>query len=133
MKFWTVSCLFLMGLLVGCGGEGSQRISADVKGTVLYNGQPLTTGTVNFFSADTGAAGSTDILGTGEFVFPASLQTGTYQVYLSPAPLSPPEIGAPPPTIIPLEVPEKYLTLETSDLKANVTPGTNTIELKLES
>ena len=39
----------------------------------------------------------------------------------------------PPPTIVPLEVPEKYLKLETSDLKATVNPGEgNTIELKLE-
>ena len=134
MKFWTLSMLLLAGLATGCTQENAARSSTSkVTGAVIYKGAPLTTGTVNFFSADTGAAGSTEILGTGEFVFPESLQTGTYQVYLSPTPPGPPENGAPPPTIVPLEVPEKYLKLETSDLKATVNPGEgNTIELKLE-
>lgn len=65
----TGSCLSLLVLALGCGGNsGPQR--AAVSGTITFDGQPLSRGTITFVPAVEGTAASGEIE-NGQFSIPA--------------------------------------------------------------
>lgn len=105
-------------LLSGCG-QGAETTT--VRGSVTYNGQPVTSGLINFMAEGArplGGGVSPD--GTYEFQLPP----GEYKVRID----TPPAVPEGPQTTDavqfgPRQVPEKYATYATSGLTATVNPG----------
>jgi hypothetical protein len=134
----SVFCLVSLALLVvaGCGGPGPVPVS----GTVTYQGQPLADVNVTFLGPEgLVATGTTDAQGQfskldsnrgGEGAVP-----GEYRVTITPKS----NVPADPSATVSYEMasappfPPKYMTLETTDLKATVAAGSDntfTFDLK---
>lgn len=123
----------LLGLLAcvcwcaGCGSGGPP--TGSVSGKVTFNGQPLTAGIVTFVNeeAGTGASGQLDPSGSYRI---ESIRTGEYNVAVHQAPPPPDETGQRA-ELPKLNIPEKYLTPETSGLTATVNEGGNVRDFSL--
>ncbi|HMO84162.1 MAG TPA: carboxypeptidase-like regulatory domain-containing protein [Lacipirellulaceae bacterium] len=120
-------------LLVGCGG-GQE---AEVRGVVTLDGAPLSGGSVTFVPVERGAGASANINAEGSYAAltgsSQGLQPGEYVVTVrASAPPSPDPKGGPP---IPgkLLTPKKYGSTQTSDLRATISAGRNTLNLELRS
>ena len=143
------SSLLALALLIpffaGCGtGKGK----AVVKGTVTYNGKLLKIGTVSFLTADN-RVGSSQINSSGQYtVSDAPIGDAKICVTMPTAPhmssKAPPGVGTnPPPDMMPKDMapagdprdivplPEKYATVEKTDLKYTVPPGESTHNITL--
>jgi hypothetical protein len=135
MKRYVLSALLtlpLTALGVGCGQ--ASKPAGSVTGTVRYHEQPLPSVDVNFFSADKGTGARATADASGNFRLPEPLDAGSYRVYITPpAPQTTggPD-GSPPPDVAKVDVPEKYLQMESSDLNVEVKPGENKVSLDLQ-
>lgn len=136
---WTLStimaCSFLM-LAVGCSKSPYESTLA---GTVSLDGAPIGPGIVQFVPVDRNhnpATGTIQVDGTYEMRTSnkSGLQPGQYQVTV--AVYDQPEVGPgerAAPGSAPLRTPEKYFSLETTDLEYTVNPGDNVINIELTS
>ena len=122
-----------VGLLVmatvGCDGTGS---GGTVSGTVVHNGAPVTSGSVNFVSP-TGTAAIAAIDDSGKYAIEGELEPGEYTVYVSPPEPPPPAPGVVPPPRKAFPVPRKFQAAESSGVRVTVKPGSNDdlmVELK---
>ncbi len=121
----------------GCGSSGPEM--ARVRGTVTYQGKPMTKGTITFVSPDEKRPNATSAIGAdGSFdlqtVEPGDgAQVGDYVVTVSGVgtdeildyiPKTPVENKSP--------IPLKYQSADTSGLKQTVKSGRNSVEIKLE-
>ena len=119
----TLTLLIVTTCIVGCGGSGL----VSVKGKVTYNDKPVTSGTITFAAEDkTSAYG--EILPDGSYELmtekPGDGATpGAYKVFIvamqDQADLLPEERN---PLPAPM-VPDKYTSLATTDLTADVESG----------
>ncbi len=115
--------------MMGCGP--AEKPTGSVSGKVTYNGEPLTKGSVLFVNEETGIGASGQLDTSGTYTI-ASIRTGEYQVAIQPPPAPSPdemEEGAQPEK---LDIPEKYLSPQTSGLTATVTEGENTADFELQ-
>ena len=140
--------LFLLALLVPlAAGCSSKKGKAVVKGTVTFNGKLLKAGIVSFQTADN-RIGTGRIETNGEYtildapigdakitvimpVAPQAMPKAPKDMSM-PAEMIPKDSGAPPVNpkdLIPL--PQKYATIETTDLKHTVTPGESKYDITL--
>lgn len=147
MKTLTTSpiaalCAAAMFVLSGCGGEASgQRETARVQGTVTYQGQPLTTGTVFFVPEGGGPTAEGQIGEDGTF------ELTTYEEGDGAVPGKHgvmihaqrevqevlPEDEDPDNPQDPQLIPPKYSSVETSGLTATVTAdGENSVKFELQ-
>jgi hypothetical protein len=131
----------LVTVIAGCSGNDARitERSAQVHGTVMFDGRPLGTGTITFIpkrsEAEGGRPGLARIGSDGSYRVgnanpdrPAGLAPGPYAVVvLAMEPIS---LGSP---IARLIVPERYTDDRTSHLYANITPGENTLDFHLET
>lgn len=130
--------LILSASLTGCGKSGPEM--AKVKGTVKFQGKPLTKGTVNFISTDPKRGNASANIGPdGSY----SLQTlnpedgaelGDYNVVVSdtdPNALNTPAPGEPVKTQA-SAIPAKYQDPATSGLSKKVERGSNTFDINIE-
>ena len=112
---------------VGCSGGGVEPPTGSVSGKVTYNGEPLTNGLVLFSNEQMGVGVSAELSSSGTYQV-ESLRTGEYQVAIQPptgpSPMEEAE-GAKRETLN-LDIPDKYLDLQTSGLTASVNEGENT-------
>ena len=121
-------------LLAGCGGGSEAEPTGTVSGTVTFNGQPWTTGRVNFVSESTGSSGAGDLQENGSYRIERELPAGDYKVYLSDPGLGdqPPSEDGNPELGTALEaLPEKYRSEATTDLTAKIVEGDNTFDFPL--
>lgn len=122
------SCL-LASYLIGCGSGGPP--SGTISGKVTLNGQPLSTGVVVFSNAAAGIAADAELNASGEYRLDTPIPAGPYDVAVQPPPPPPPDqleqAAARPKS----PIPEKYLTPETSGLKATIQAGKNTADFAL--
>jgi hypothetical protein len=113
--------------LAGCGsGEAGTKVS----GKVTFNGQPVTSGLINFLAAGgRPLGGAIQPAGTYEFTLPA----GEYQVRVdAPGELQPAPAGQEP-VMGPRLVPEKFASFASSGLTATVeNNGPQTIDFDLK-
>lgn len=118
-------------MLNGCGSE--KEPMGSVKGTVTYNGSPLTEGLVNLYSDKKSVVGTAEIDSEGKFEFGNAITTGNYRVYISPPPPpAPPEPGQPPIKVPkPQKIPNKYRSADKTDLNITVKEGENDIPIQL--
>ena len=130
-RFFSLAALVPV-LLLGCG----KTQSASVRGTVTYNGKPLTTGSVTFHPVTDGPVAIGDIQSDGTY----SLQTGTesglgpgeYRVTVvatGPIPPPTPQNTEPLPELL---IPARYADVTTSGIQRTVAAGSNQIDLSLD-
>jgi hypothetical protein len=136
-------------ILTGCGVDDGLDQRFPVSGTVTYNGEPLKTGTVNFYPEDpkTGRGASGPILEDGTYTLTTQSPGdgafgGKYKVAISSFDVDESKTAAASPGVIPNHVtaaqakrtnliPLKYSGTDTSELTATVGPGSNTFDFKL--
>ena len=124
----------LLLLLAGCGGPRT----APVSGTVWYNDEPLTNGTVAFLGDD-GRGASAMIQEDGTYTIPQA-PVGPVKVTVQTFP--------PPPSVVPpgtpaksvkrpwlryVAIPEHYRDMNRSGLRYVVAPGRQTIDIHLRA
>lgn len=124
-----------LGLFVtGCSGGGS------VSGTVTLDGTPLKSGTVTFHPVNGGPTAVGTIGADGKYSLAIgndrSVPPGDYVVTVeatepvSSAQASDPKKPPAPPKRL---TPDKYASKDTTDLKANIKGGSNSVPLELKS
>lgn len=132
---WNIALTIVaaLGLVVGCGG--SELSTGTVSGTVTHDDGPLTGAYVNFFNSEHGTGGGAPIGANGEFAFDQPLRVGEYIVTIVP-PSAPPPLpagdGQSAAAIDPPEIPDKYRSEATSDLRVQVEEGENSFDLALQ-
>jgi hypothetical protein len=124
--------LLLSVFLTGCGGPHA----ASVTGTVVYDGQPLTTGAVVFQPVHDGPIAIGDIQSDGSYTLSvgdaAGVDPGDYRVTVAasePMPEATPENPQPLPKSL---IPARYSNADQSGLTFKVEPGSNRFDIKLE-
>lgn len=80
-KFGGFALLACFSFMLGCEGSTPQ---GQVSGKVNFNGAPLTSGVVNFYSTEKGSAAQANLDSSGAFKFDAGLPVGSYKVYVTP-------------------------------------------------
>lgn len=135
-KFVCAACMaFNLLVVAGCGSNSPRGIpKADVTGEVLFQQKPVSEGVVTFYSEKTGIAAPADLDSTGHFTIPDGIEIGTYIVTVAP-PFIEEVAGAPPaakPTPTYDNIPQKYRSIETSDLRADVKEGENQYVFQME-
>lgn len=118
-------------LLAGCGGS-SEVAKHPIQGSVTFEGQPVTVGSVNFYSPETGSAAAATLDASGQFELNEGLPAGTYKVSVQP-PIQEVAAGAPEPETVQEypQIPEKYRSDTTSGLSATVGTEGNRFEFQL--
>ena len=124
-------------LIVGCG-DGS----ATVSGTVTLDDQPIVGGpqmygTVSFYRADGSGAPAIGIIdASGGYTLKTGtenrVEPGPYAIAIAVKRIDLPTTpeGMPRPHLV---TPEKYASVTTSGLQAEVAPGSNTFDFQLDS
>jgi hypothetical protein len=110
-----------------------------VSGTVTYQGKPVTAGTVSFVATDTTRPNANGNIGPdGSYTLQTTepgdgAQVGDYKIVVSgknPDELNNPLPGAP--IKVKSVLPSKYEKPDTSELKATVAPGSQSIPIELK-
>ncbi|MDB5339948.1 MAG: hypothetical protein JWN70_5567 [Planctomycetaceae bacterium] len=127
-RFGGVWLLLAGMLLSGCGGSGKPEGS--VAGKVTYNGNPVTSGTVNFLS--TAGVGAQAKINNGAYQVNGPLATGEYSVYVAPPLPTPQPPGTKPVPPPKFEVPAKYQDAKQSGLKVTVKAGRNDLPVTIK-
>jgi hypothetical protein len=130
-------CVSLMALIAS--GCSKSRFESTVTGTVKLDGAPIGPGVIQFVpngNSHNPATGAIQVDGNYELNTSneVGLDSGEYRVTVSvydQPQLAPGERAALGSAV--LKTPEKYMSLETTDLKFTVAPGTNTIPVELTS
>jgi hypothetical protein len=117
----------LLSLLAGCSGDWGSA-----SGTVLLDGKPLPEADITFHPVSPGAPGNGRVV-DGAFTIKtgtrAGLAVGSYKVVVHLMTI--PDPNKPEPAK--LLTPEKYLRTETTDLAAEVKPGSNSYKFEMYS
>ncbi|MEM8681179.1 MAG: hypothetical protein AAGF97_17670 [Planctomycetota bacterium] len=132
----TFKRLFLVSLILvmvtGCGGP----YDASVKGVLLLDGSPVSTGTVTFYPQGGGAPAYAQVQEDGSFVARTGdangLPSGNYEVSVRVVERIEAEKLGDPPRFKNL-IPVRYKNPKTSGLAYELSSGRNQIEVSLES
>jgi hypothetical protein len=107
----------------------------EVAGKVTFEGKPVREGRVSFSSAKTGAAEDALLKQDGSYALKNPLPVGDYQVTVAPlivrqrADPKGPVVGEEKPAP---DIPVKYRTIGSTDLKAAVKAGKNAFEFDMK-
>ncbi len=129
--FWTGAVLLCVGSVaqLGCGFGGLP--AAKVTGQVLLAGQPVSNGSVLFYSVETGTSAGANLDTAGHFQFSDPLTPGTYRVsVMPPTPVEAGPTAATKPPVV-TRIPQKFTSEITTPLTATVQPGENNFPLQL--
>jgi hypothetical protein len=122
------SGLVLAALACLCGCRGTSTALGEVSGKVTFEGKPVKEGRVTFQNPESGAAADARLNEDGTYTLSAALPAGEYKVTVTPlierrqvdgkGPVVGEEKPAP-------DIPEKYRTVGSTELKATVKEGKN--------
>jgi hypothetical protein len=116
MSFLRNTMLLLLAIQAGCSSEPPV---VEVRGTVTYESQPVTEGTVQFNDESTGHGAEVELRPDGTYL--ATLPPGAYKVVVLPPYLVDYSSGTPNPTYKRVKnIPAKYHSTATSGLTAEV-------------
>jgi hypothetical protein len=126
---WAVA----LGLL-GLPGCASGPPSGQVSGRVMCEGKPVAEGRITFTNTETGAADDALLGSDGTYTLRAPLPVGEYKVMVSPL-IVRQQVGGKGPVVgeekpAP-DIPEKYRTIGTTELKATVKEGKNPLDFDM--
>jgi len=154
-SFFGIAVGLMAAVLVGCGSEPT----AEIKGTVTYQGKPLPGATLTFFpsnnktfTADTKEDGTYTVPVTGRGTVKVSVQVAQPRVPVRPIPTSNPKskdtfakdavnsddqgkmgrLAPPSETPVTIAIPTIYNNPDTSDLKFELTGGSQTFDIVLK-
>tara|TARA_R110002095_G_scaffold199534_1_gene179377 strand:+ start:52675 stop:53049 length:375 start_codon:yes stop_codon:yes gene_type:complete len=118
-------------LLSGCGEtQAESKPMGTVTGSVSLKGNPLTDCRVNFISEQVGAGAGGDLQSDGSFTLDGPVPAGNYSVFISlPENFTPAQAQAKSGLS---NVPKKYLSQSTTDLKADLKEGENNVSFDLK-
>ena len=119
--------VIVLSAMAGCSGAATERETGSATGMVSLDGEPVTAGSVNFRSNESGSAATAALDSSGTFQVDTML-TGTYQVFLAPPEPTPDD---PQPAAGGAAIPEKYREAATSGFTADVKPGENRFEFSM--
>ena len=126
--------VFLVAAAVVFAGCGTEPRKNGVSGTVMWKGQPVKSGTINFSSAD-GKFVATGTIVDGKYAIPqvSGVPAGNYLVAISyPDPKIPaPRPDEPPGESTPVRelLPARYA--DGTELRADIKDGDNTVDFNL--
>jgi hypothetical protein len=126
---------FLCAIIIGCAPSAPKREYADVTGTVTWNGEAVTVGTI-LFQPVSGAAVSAPIDAEGMFQLKGVVGPNKVMVVGMELPeidpnAPPPETPQTPPPMVKNLLPAKYAT-PNSPLEFTVESGSNQADFQLE-
>lgn len=133
-KLQTIGLVLVVGLtsITGCGSAGAPP-TAQVKGKVTLNGEPVAVGSIYFVAPDKGFSTDAALSATGEYTITSNLPPATYKVFITrPRITKPPMPGEAAPPPVDFKVPDKYQTETTSGLTADIVAGENTKDFALQ-
>jgi len=126
--------LIQVALLCLCGC-GSSAPVGEVAGKVTFKGRSVSEGRVTFQNLQTGAADEAELNSDGTYAMKSPLPVGEYKVMVSPlivrkqvdgkGPVVGVEKAAP-------DIPDKYRTIGSTDLKKTVKEGKNELNFDLK-
>lgn len=139
----TLLAVIVLGILPGCSRSDSLPNSVQVRGRVLYNGEPLPHGMVRFAPADGGGQPATGAIQDGAFNMRTTRSSpgvvmGNYRVsILSEKPLAASEIADRPPSSDDWPeaeslIPKKYGSIQTSGLELIVDKPLDNVQFDLQ-
>ena len=119
-------------VVLGLTGTGCNREKATgkVTGKVTYNGNPVTSGNVNFISAK-GVAASSKIDAFGGFEIESPIVAGEYQVFVSPPTPEPVAPGAKVESLPRFTVPNRFREPASSGVTVVLKRGKNDVPVEL--
>jgi hypothetical protein len=131
----AMACLLLAAAVVGCGAGGGSK--GQVKGKLVANGQPVTSGSVTFMPVDASEGAqpaSGAVQSDGTFVVTTDKEgdgaaIGKHQVSFTPQQVTPPEwdgYGAQPPT-----PPTAFAGLMPKESQVEIKSGENELTIEL--
>lgn len=124
-------CMFS---LTACDNAPRGIPRGEVSGKITFQGEPVTEGTVTFYSDKTGIAAPADLDSNGLFTISNGIEVGSYAVMIAP-PIIEDVTGAPPTKKAKKtydNIPKKYRASETSGLQAEVKKGKNEYVFNME-
>jgi hypothetical protein len=131
--YLSLSLIATTALMVGCGGStaGAKKMGGAVSGSVTFQGQPVSEGSVQLYSATSGDAATATLDAAGKFKLTTPIPIGSYKVSIMPPPEPAPQVGVP---YAPKEyknIPLKYRADATSPLKAEIKAEPNVLTLEM--
>ena len=111
----------------GCGS--ASKPEGSISGTVKHKGQPVTAGVVNLFDKASGSAATAPLDSTGKFTLSSPLQTGNYNISITPPVPKQLPPGSPPEAPVTFNIPLKYQDPSQSDINKEVKVGANTLDI----
>lgn len=134
-------CLLSAAFLIGCGGGGTGKVS--VRGTVTYKGDKVGAGTVKFYNQKKEQVSSAMLKDDGSFVatdIPREKITVTVESSAAGTVGKLTTGKAPTKTVVEgstaagkgVDVPAKYRSADTSDLKFDITQADQSLDVKLQ-
>jgi hypothetical protein len=131
----AASALVAAGFLCLFGCRGKEPPSGEVSGKVTFEGKPVTEGMIFFQNPETGASAEAQLTRDGTYTLGTPLPTGEYRVYLMPlierrqVDGKGPVVGEP--KAAP-DIPEKYRTIGSTELRATVNEGKNDLNFNMK-
>jgi hypothetical protein len=119
--------------LSGCGGNGTPV--GEVSGKVTFQSNPVGEGRVTFQNTKTGAADEALLNSNGTYALTKPLPVGEYKVMVTPLIVrrqvdgKGPVVGEEKPGP---NIPQKYRTIGSTDLKATVKEGKNDLDFDMK-
>lgn len=127
LLFQTILPFVFLGALSLVGCKSGSGPAGEVSGKVTFEGKPVTEGTVTFQS-DAGTGDEGTLNAEGAYSLKRPLPTGDYKVFILPPVVKSvdPKTRRTVSDLKPMpDIPEKYRSQATSDLKAKIEPGKN--------
>ncbi len=136
IMFWVGSGLLIAGSLTGCGPGGPEM--ARVSGTVSYQGEPLSKGSISFVSTEPGRPNASGPIVDGSYTLQTrepndGAELGEYKIAITDIDPDAANTALPgEPIELVSTLPEKYQNPDQSGLTRTVESGRNTFDFNLE-
>lgn len=118
----------------GCSGKNRELPGGEASGTVTFNGKPVREGLITFMNEEAGLGDETKLDGEGRYAFKKPIPTGDYKVTIMPPVEKVREEKGPEVGVLKKmpDIPERYHNTTTTELRATVKEGKNTLDFDMK-
>jgi hypothetical protein len=130
----TAVILVTCASLTGCNSVKKVPVG-EVSGKVTFEGKPVGQGIVTFMNPEVGAGDEAHLNPDGTYVVKTPMPVGEYKVFILPpivykkVDIRGPEVGV---EVQTKEIPQRYRTIGTTELKATVKEGKNQLDFDMK-